>query len=140
MKKVLVNLTLAAAALVVASTVASAADLRAEIPFRFQSGNTVMEPGTYLVVGHEAGRWFRLYNEHSRKSLTLIRRSQTDAPSAWRHAGKPILEFACTDGRCTPKRIWTGEETSAHEFANPKTEEEKPTRLALIRLTAAGGE
>ena len=49
MKSVTMNAMLATAAWMVASTAASAAELKFDVPFAFQAGSKTMAPGKYVV-------------------------------------------------------------------------------------------
>jgi hypothetical protein len=60
-----INLMLATAALMVASTVASAEDLKIQIPFAFQASGKVMAPGTYILRGSQDESHFMLSNVQS---------------------------------------------------------------------------
>jgi hypothetical protein len=130
---------LAAAALAVASTAASAQVLRAEIPFSFRTSDSVMPAGTYEVTGHNAGQWYQFHNLDTHTNTSLLTRAHRNAPKPWLKAGTPVLEFVCDEGRCTPNRIWTSRGDQAGEFFKQPAEDGKPARLALIRLVPATG-
>jgi len=141
MKSLTMNLMLAAGALMVASTVASAQTITATIPFTFHAGSAVMAPGTYELSNRGGERWFRLQNVESHKSIALIPLGTQDPPKAWQEAGTSpgtsFIGFACGDDGCVLKRTWIAQTESAHEFATPKVEQGKLARLTMIRIVAS---
>jgi len=140
MKSLTMNLMLATAALMVASTVASAQTLKAEIPFSFQAAGKLMQPGTYMITSASGETWFELRNLDDHKSIVLPGGVREDAPKAWRQAGNGALQFACNDGSCALNRVWSGVSGDpAHVFARPKQENGKPATLAVIRLVSSQG-
>jgi hypothetical protein len=138
MKRLITFSVFAAAALVAVAGSASAQTLKAEIPFSFRAGKTLMGPGTYDVVVDKtsATRVFRLHNRESNVSVMLIGNVQDDAAKAWREAGLPKITFECVETRCALRRIWTGGD-SAYRFLGPKPGADGAVRVAEIRLSPA---
>jgi hypothetical protein len=139
MKRTTMNLMLAAAALMVASTVASAQTMKAEIPFAFRVGNKVMTPGTYRVWTSNNESQLQIVGLHG--GVLVGSGVREDAPKAWQSAGKPILQFACdNDGGCVLRRFWTGNsEGFAHRVTGPKRGGDAKS-LAAIRLVSIQAE
>jgi hypothetical protein len=130
------NLMLATAALLVASTAASAQTLKASIPFGFQAYTKAMPPGTYEVSRVFGGAVFLLRNIEAGKSVVLAAGAGHDAPITWVHTGLPTLGFSCGESGCVLRQIWTGKSAAAYEFQTPKNYDDRPTRLATIRMAA----
>ena len=139
MKSLTMNLMLATAALMVASTVASAQTLTATIPFSFQAGNAVMAPGTYQLSNRGGERWFQLKNVESNQATYLMPLGTQDPPEEWQKAStspsRSFIGFACGDDHCVLKSTWIAQTDSAHEFATPN--EGKLARLTMIRIVAS---
>jgi hypothetical protein len=133
MKSATINLMLATAALLVASTVASAEDMKVDIPFAFQAGGNVMAPGAYMVYGAPNEWHFMLVNVQSHEKVFLLSGALTDPPQHWRTAGGGMLQFECGDTGCALKRLWTGHAYPAQEFSTPKAQKGYYTRLAVVR-------
>jgi hypothetical protein len=136
MKRTTMNLMLATAALLVASTVASAQTISFEIPFAFQVAGKIMAPGAYDVSASPGESLFQITSKRSGHALLLSSGTPQDPQSAWVKAGGGLLEFACDEGGCSLKRIWTGTGAPAHAYATPKREGDKPTHLAVVRTVA----
>jgi hypothetical protein len=135
MRRLTLNLTIAAAALTVAATTASAQSLKAEIPFAFQTGTARMQPGSYAVdVGSASGAQstVRLRNLDDGKSVIKLPMALDDTPARWKATGTPVIEFACTDGYCSLARIWTGD-GSARAFEVPKAKAGEHMASILVR-------
>ena len=106
---------LAAAAMAVAAGSASAQNmLKAEIPFAFQTGKTIMQPGEYQVslAQHNI---IRLYNVDARKAVFASARAESDRDKAWAD-GKPRMAFECSAGTCALLALYTGQSDSALRF------------------------
>ncbi len=140
MKRTTMNLMLAAATLMVASTVASAQALKAEIPFAFRAGGKVMAPGTYMVMASNGESRLQIRGRDG--SVLLGTGVREDAPKTWKHAGRAVLEFACyNDGGCALQRVWTGDDgIQAHKFTAPKRGAGDARGLAAIRLISIQAE
>src|SRR5579862_7739471 len=129
MKNTTMNLMLATAALLVASTVASAQGLKAEIPFSFRYGNTVMAPGAYLLTTSGSHMLLQLRRADGSDGIFLAASIPEDPPQAWVRARQGVLEFTCGDSGCDLKRLWTGDSNHAFAFSSPKKEEGKGGHL-----------
>jgi hypothetical protein len=125
---------LAAAAMMVASTVASAQSMRVEIPFTFRANGAVMPPGSYQVTSSIGEARFQLQNIQARKGIALVSAVSEDAPKQWVDARKPTLQFACGEGICSLKRIWTATGTPAHVFPIPAYKEYARSGLAMVQV------
>ncbi len=136
MKSLTMTLMLATATLTVASTVASAQALKAEIPFNFRAGSTMLAAGTYTLTPSIGERYFEVRDENNHQAILLMSLSPHDPPKAWSADGRPALEFACGDSGCALRQLWTARGGPAQSFSTPKTGDERPTSLAVIRLVA----
>ena len=143
MKKLTTNLTIAAAALVVAVGAASAQTLTAEIPFAFRAGNQVMAPGTYRIddlSGQTVTHVFRLSNMHSSQTAALIPQAPVDPKKAWNANGNPRLAFECGSGRCALAELWAGPGSHAYTFPRPKLGKDETADLREIPMQRGKGE
>ena len=139
MKRTTMNLMLAAAALMAASTVAPAQTLKDEIPFAFRVGNKVMAPGRYTLRTSNAESQIQIRGIHG--GVMVGAGAREDAPKTWRNSGKAMLQFACSgDGGCALQRVWTGDSgVLAHRFT--ATERRGDAKgLAAIRLISIQAE
>ncbi|SPE31151.1 conserved exported hypothetical protein [Candidatus Sulfopaludibacter sp. SbA3] len=131
MKNLTINLMLATAALVVASTTASAQSMRVTIPFTFNAGGNTLEPGTYSVYDSDGQKLFRLRNIGTGHTVLLSPQVAKDPQKASENG---VIVFNCTDG-CALKQIWTHTGFPAQQFAGLKPEG-KSTRVMEIRLVS----
>ena len=129
-------ITLGFAALVAVGS-ASAQTLKAEIPFTFNAGSSVMPPGAYDVNVDAQHGMLRFQNVETRRSIILPSFGSADAPKDWRASGAPKLGFECAGSRCVLRQAYTGVDRSAYQFRGPKLGGDEPTRIAEIRLTKA---
>lgn len=127
------HLILAATAMMAASTLASAQSMKAQIPFAFNAGRTTLPAGTYWVARNSGAAFFYLSETHGKGSVLLVPNNQGDPSRALREAGDPTLQFACGEGSCSLKQIWTGGSQPAYQFPTPALGK-KPADLSLIRL------
>jgi hypothetical protein len=133
MKTSTMNLMLATAVMMVASTVSFAQNLRAEIPFSFRVGDKVMAPGSYEVHATNGEAMLYLHSEEGNSSALLAAGVKGDAPKAWIKAGRPSLGFECGEGPCVLQSIWTATGAPAHFYAKSGHKDER-SRLAVIQL------
>ena len=134
MKCLTMNLMLAAAACLAASSAAMAADMKVEIPFAFQAAGKTMAPGTYNVRSLHAETQFYLSNAQSGEGVFVNALDGHDPAKEWKAADGGILQFACNDSRCALTQLWTNQGYPAYYISGPKVREEaKFTRVALIR-------
>ncbi len=134
MKSLTMTLMVATAGLMIASSVASAQTLKAEIPFNFRAGSTMMTAGTYTVSATLGEKFFALSNNDTSELIMLMPRTAQDPPKAWQAGDRPALGFVCGDSGCSLSRIWTARGGPARGFATPQTGDEKPGSLSLIRM------
>ena len=91
MKTLKFNLLLATAALMAASTTASAQTLRADIPFPFTAGKVAMAKGTYELHALPTESLFILRGDAQRSSA-IWKGTREDVPPQWKKAGVAKLE------------------------------------------------
>ncbi|HMC60104.1 MAG TPA: hypothetical protein VKJ01_13000, partial [Candidatus Solibacter sp.] len=132
MKNLTKNMTIAAAALMVAAGVAGAQTIKAEVPFGFRVTNTVMPAGSYWVspTGRTGGvAIFKLTNEDTHRSvLTVPYANDTQK----RGEAAASLTFECSGANCALVRVAPGSGQS-YQIFKPKMEKDGDTRLAVIR-------
>ena len=94
---------LLASAIGFAGAAASAQTLKAEIPFRFQTSNTLMPPGSYTVSRLSANApVITLSNWQARKSVIVMASGKLGTP----YDGRPRLTFRCAGENCALSEIW----------------------------------
>jgi len=139
MKKTTNKIMIAAALLVAATGIASAQAMKADVPFAFRVGDTVMAAGTYRVEVNTSNKLVSLSSYETKQHIAILSSGGSDASKEWRTAGVPVLEFACGEGRCALTRLWDGADRTAlslpHRSLGPGQ-----TALTLIRLVRASGE
>ena len=133
-----VKMMLATAALMVASTAASAQTMKANIPFRFEAAGKMLPAGTYTVSAQDAQARFQLRNTGTGNSVMLSSSISADPESQWRRQAGGILQFACAD-TCELRTVWTNGASPAHKFLPGKSNNGKPVHLAVIRVSLAQG-
>jgi len=130
------RMMIAAATLVVAAGAASAQTLKAEIPFTFRAGDTVMEAGSYQVsrISQQSGTpVFQLRD--AARAILLMPVASGDANKSWVAKGKPVLSFECGPNHCSLAAIWTGAHADlAYLIRQVKMGKEEPVRVALIEI------
>jgi hypothetical protein len=130
MKTLVLKALMAAAVVAAMAGVASAQNLKADIPFSFTAGGTVLPPGEYQISRDGAGALgtLRLVNAEAGRVATLLSTSRRQtgalAPSN--------LIFKCGDGACALVRIITP--YWAYDVSAPKQAGGANT-LATIRLS-----
>jgi hypothetical protein len=139
MKNLTTNLMLAAIALAAATGVASAQQLKAEIPFGFRAQGTMVPAGTYTVKKDNTGgaAKFQLRSAASGNSILLVSMMQGEPKKAWEASGAAVLEFECGDSGCALNRLWSGGGSPAYRFSHPNAEKGERTHLAVIRLAVS---
>jgi hypothetical protein len=131
MKSSTMNLILAATALVVASTAASAQTLKVEIPFAFTAQGKLMPAGNYTVTRSSGEASFQISSRQA--SVVLLSQAPRDPEKKWQSAKDGVLQFACAN-RCALAAIWTHKSFPAHQIAGGKVEQEKSARLAFVQV------
>ena len=137
MKSLTMNVILATAAWMVASSAASAADLKFEIPFAFQAAGKVMAPGTYRLHASNGEVQFQFSNTQSGEGVFFNAPPSYDPQKEWKGRDGGVLQFACGDSGCALRQLWTNRGYPAHKFSAPKASDGKPIRLALIRAATS---
>jgi hypothetical protein len=141
MKTTTTRIMIATALMVLATGVASAQVLKADIPFAFRAGSKLMAPGTYTV--RVAGRQHNmviLSNYASRESAIVLPSGPTAAPKEWTNSGDPILAFECAASRCALSQIYTGFSDPVLTVPHAKTVGGEQASLTLIHLSKANGD
>jgi hypothetical protein len=140
MKSMTTNLMITAAALVIATGVASAQQYRADIPFAFRAGSQTLAPGTYEVHVKDAEHYMTvLTSRDTRRSVILVPVARADGPKG-AAAGIPVLTFACGSSRCSLTQIWTGTAYPALMFAQPRPSKDEQISATEIRLVKVNGD
>ena len=138
------KMMIAAAAVVVASGVASAQTMKAEIPFTFQAGKSApMAAGTYHIssIYHATGTaMFRLASEDGHTAILLVPNGAGDPKAEWEAAGNPLLNFECGANRCALVGLWTGARNPAYRLSRPKAGAEEPMRTAVVAMRPEKGD
>jgi len=130
----------AAAALVAVAGNGSAQVLKAEIPFAFRAGSTLMQPGAYQVKTDRSGATVRFYvtNLDTNATSVLGTYALNDPKKAWVKNGLPMLAFDCVEARCALREVWTGDASSCRFFGpalGPGA-----VQIAEIRMAGSKGE
>lgn len=127
MKNFGMKLMIAAAALVAVAGSASAQVLKADVPFAFRVGNTLMEPGTYKVdlKGPAGTLW--ITDRSGKDQAVALPTARLDG-ATW---GDAKLVFACGTGGCSLRQAWSGDPSYAYAF---RISDRSETYLRVIRL------
>jgi hypothetical protein len=131
MKSLTMNLILATAAWMVASSAATAADLKFEIPFTFEAAGKAMAPGTYRLHASNGEVQFQLQNTQTGQAVYFNAPGGYDPEKQWKTREGGVLQFECSGGECGLKQLWTNRGYPAYKFPTPKAGEN--TRLAIVR-------
>jgi len=126
---------IAAAALTVAVTTASAQTYRAEVPLSFRAGDAKMLPGEYELKLEINGASPKLFvrNLDTHTAVITLATFGEDAPKTWRSAGKPVLAFECTEGSCVLSKLYDGANTFSYAIPH-RAVRSGETKLSLITL------
>jgi len=136
MKRSTMNLMLAAAALLAASTAAPAQTMTAEVPFSFSAGGKVLPAGKYTVSASIGEKLFEVSNAKNHYSVLLNRGAEGDPQKEWTSGDGGVLLFDCSDG-CALRQIWTNRGYPSHRILSRHDSGESGSpRLAVIRLAA----
>jgi hypothetical protein len=139
MKTTSTKLTIAAAILAVTAGVASAQAMKAEVPFAFRAGNTVLPAGDYRIDVKGNHRIVTLSNFDAKQTIMLLPAGSSTAPKAWRTKGDPVLAFECGAGRCSLVQLWTGD-SDALSLPHPKLGGTEQAMIMLIPLTRSSAD
>ena len=140
MKTTATKLMIAAAILAVTAGVASAQAMKAEVPFAFRAGNTVLPAGDYRIDVQGNHRIVTLSNFDAKQTIMLLPAGGATAPKDWRTKGDPVLAFECGAGRCSLVQLWTGDSRDALSFPHPKLAGNEQAMIMLIPLTRASAD
>jgi hypothetical protein len=138
MKSLTTKVMLAAAALALATGIASAQSMKADIPFTFRVSGMVMTAGTYEVslVSHSGGApTLRIWNADRHESVLAIPAARMEAMTE----GNAKLVFQCGASRCSLIQVWNGT-PSGYMFNAPKMGKDEERFLAVIPLRQDKGE
>ena len=138
MKNTTMRMMIAAAALAVAAGTAAAQTYKGEIPVAFRAGEKLMQPGAYEIRVSTANSGIAhvtVRNADNGATAILVPTYGTDAPKAWRAAGKPVFAFACAEGRCALRTLWTGTDLGTYRFPGRLTpSSDRQTAEMLVTL------
>jgi hypothetical protein len=136
MKTLTMRWMIAVAALAVAAGTASAQTYRAQIPMSFRAANALMVPGTYeIVVNTNSGHGIvSVRNLDTSSSVLVVPLPGSDAPKAWRQAGKPMVSFDCLGSECSLRQLWNGHDITAYEFRSKALPTVEAQRMSVVTL------
>ena len=130
MKSMTTKLMIAAAALAIASGVASAQPYRADIPFAFRAGNKVMAPGHYKIDVENGRPYVLLANPEEKANAFLLTTAGTRSTAD----AKPTLAFECQASRCSLTSLSIGGGHTGLNFSRPRATRNEIAASAEIRL------
>ncbi|HTS64765.1 MAG TPA: hypothetical protein VMH28_22230 [Candidatus Acidoferrales bacterium] len=131
------KLMITAAAVVAATSIASAQSLKADIPFAFRAGGKVMSPGTYKVTTVNSTHYIILANYQAKDSVIAMPTALANAP---KNGSDPVITFECGRGPCELVRLWTAAGYPAMTFAHGKSGSANTAALTDIRLVRTNGD
>ena len=135
MKNFTTKLMIAAAALAVAAGVASAQNMKADIPFAFRVAGTTMAPGSYRVEMNGAGGTIHIVQANGKYSVQALPLTRLEGGKE----GDAKLVFRCGTGTCSLLQAWSGDGGRAYSFSIPKRERNEETYLSAVRLSVDKG-
>ena len=137
MKSLTTNCIIAVAAFAAAAGSASAQVMKAEIPFTFRAGKSLMPPGSYeLNLNATPSRtFFIMRNAETKASVVLANFNTGDVTKTWKAKGLPTLGFECFDAQCALHELWTANDSSAYYFRGPKLGRDGDPHIAEIVMT-----
>jgi len=137
MKSLTTNCMIAVAALAITVGSASAQVVKAEIPFTFRAGKTLMPPGSYEVnLGVSACRNFFIFrNAETHASVMLGNFNMGDVTKTWKGKALPTLGFDCVDAHCALRELWTADSSTAYYFPAPKVGRDADKQMTEIVMT-----
>ena len=139
MKSMTTKMMLAAAALVVATGVASAEQYRADIPFAFHAGGKTLAAGTYELRVTAANQWMVVItNRDTLKSSLALPISTNDGRDHQPAGGAPTLTFVCGSSRCSLTQVWSGSGYPSLNFPQPRIskDERASTVVRTVKMNA----
>jgi hypothetical protein len=136
MKSMTTKLMIAAAALAIATSAASAQALKAEIPFAFRAGEKVLAPGTYTVRIQSEHRYLIISNYETKQQTALLTGAPGDPSKEWVAKGDPVMVFECGTSRCELSRLWAGHGEEAMSFPHRKLGRDERASSIAVRLVS----
>ena len=134
MKQFTIQLLLATATILAASTAASAQTLVSEIPFAFRASGTVMTPGKYRLKSYDS--YVLIQNLKTAKAVISQVGEPHDAPAPWQAGRRPLLEFACGENGCRLHEFWPAYGPVRALKPSKSEVEAASSRLTMIRVLA----
>jgi hypothetical protein len=133
MKNLTSNLMIAALALTGVATLASAQQLKSEVPFAFRVSGTVMPAGSYRISeDNNNGRpIFRLLNEDLHRPVAVVAAANIGPLS---RATDAKLVFRCGASGCALAQIWTGGAWGAYSVPTSKQVERAELTTHTVNL------
>jgi hypothetical protein len=133
MKSLILQLTIAAAALTAGAGAASAQQaMKAEVPFNFRAGRAALKPGPYEMQMQQTGGNTRVLLRNTDTGEGVFLNPMTFGHSATRD-NRPRLEFECGSNQCVLRQIKSGGDLSYY-VPGPKVTNDEPTRVTQIPL------
>jgi hypothetical protein len=130
MKNVTVKLTITMALAALATGIASAQSLYADVPFAFRAGKQMLPAGSYQVrmigVSNEI---VVLQNYDARRAVVLLPSSQASDAK-----GDARLTFECGAARCSLTQLSIGFDSRAFTFRHRTPARDEQAVLTEIRL------
>ncbi len=117
-----VRTMMAAAALVIAASTASAQTFQANVPVPFQVAGKTMAAGSYDIrLTLEASEPLLVVrNRETHNTAALVPSMKGDAPKSWQASGEARIALVCSASACVLQKLWTGSDSFAYQFAAPK--------------------
>jgi hypothetical protein len=131
MKNLTTNMMIAAAALVVATGMAQAQTIKAEVPFSFRVAGTAMPAGEYRVETtrtHGGAPIVWLVNPDAHRSVVTMAYPRNSVQAV----SDPKLTFECSGTQCALVQVSSGS-GETYGFSHPSLGRDEPTRVAVIR-------
>ena len=134
MKRMKLNYLFAAAALAAVASSASAQSLmKAEIPFTFHAGQSLMDPGSYWVKMPEgSSSYMTLRNIDTGKTVLAVYSSPQETGG---RESLPRLTFACAGSRCILQQVWPGGLGRGYNLQAPKLARGEAVVARHVKLT-----
>ena len=124
MKRLTNCMTTAAAVLMMTAGAVSAQSLmKAEVPFAFNAGGRVVEPGAIRVQvlsGNTGTVLLHVYNIDTKSAYLILPHARDAASPQWMANGLARISFDCSTGACFLRQVWFGE-GAVYQIPGPKT-------------------
>jgi hypothetical protein len=141
MKSMTTNIMMTAAALAIATGVASAQQYRADIPFAFRAGGKTLSPGTYeLRIKDDQHYLVFITNHQTLKSSVVLAAATAEARKSPTGETAPVLTFRCGSNRCSLAQMWTGPMSPALTFNQPRLGKDERASATEIRTVRVNGD